>query len=179
MKMKKNKDKNSDTNKAIIDIVLEYLPYLIIILLVIILRTYIVSPIKVNGVSMEPTLVDKELMLLNKIGYYVKGIKRFDIIVIKESDSYLIKRVIGLPDETISYENNNLYINGKRLEDVYGDSITSDFKSIKLESDQYFVLGDNRQDSADSRVFGPVNKDQIKGKTNLIVYPFNKIGKVK
>lgn len=177
--MKKNKDKNSDTNKAIIDIVLEYLPYLIIILLVIILRTYIVSPIKVNGVSMEPTLVDKELMLLNKIGYYVKGIKRFDIIVIKESDSYLIKRVIGLPDETISYENNNLYINGKRLEDVYGDSITSDFKSIKLESDQYFVLGDNRQDSADSRVFGPVNKDQIKGKTNLIVYPFNKIGKVK
>ena len=90
----------------------------------------------------------------------------------------IIKRVIALPGETISCENNKIYINCRKIEDKYGSGITSDFKKIKLKNNEYFVLGDNRENSMDSRYYGPFNKKNIKGSTNIIVFPFNKIGKV-
>lgn len=176
MKNTNNNDENQ--KKATKDMMLKYLPYIIIIILVIILRAYVVSPIRVNGTSMEPTLTNKELMLLNKIGYSIKGIKRFDIVVIKTQNTHLIKRVIALPNETISYEDNNLYINGKRVEDKYVTDSVLNLESYKLSSSEYFVLGDNRDDSRDSRAFGPIHQKQIIGKTNIVIYPFNKIGKV-
>ena len=155
----------------------EIIPYVIVVIVVILIRTFLVTPIRVNGSSMYPTLKDKEIMILNKIGKTVNGIDRFDIVVLKEDD-YLIKRVIALPGEKISCQNGNVYINGKKLKDKYGSGLTSDFEPIEVPKNSYFVMGDNRENSKDSRYIGPINKNEIKGKTSFILFPFKNFGKV-
>ena len=155
----------------------EFIPYLVVILLVILIRTFLVTPAIVDGASMEKTLYDNEMVILNKISLKTKGIDRFDIIVIKYGEDFLIKRAIGLPNETIEYRNNNLYIDGEIVKTPIEFERTIDFKAT-LSNDEYFVLGDNRDDSVDSRMIGNININKIKGKVNLVLYPFNKFGKV-
>lgn len=153
----------------------ENLLFTILLLIIIIIRIFFYSPIRVNGSSMYPTLQDKEFMILNKIGLQ-KGINRFDIVVVESNGKYIIKRVIGLPGESVMYSDNKLYINGKAIEDNYSKSETENFENVILKDNEYFVMGDNREVSKDSRVIGPVNVKNIKGKTNLVIFPFNKIG---
>lgn len=153
----------------------ENLLFTILLLIIIIIRIFFYSPIRVNGSSMYPTLQDKEFMILNKIGLQ-KGINRFDIVVVESNGKYIIKRVIGLPGESVMYSDNILYINGKVIEDNYSKSETENFENVILKDNEYFVMGDNREVSKDSRVIGPVNIKNIKGKTNLVIFPFNKIG---
>ncbi len=150
----------------------ELLPYIVILLIVILIRTFIATPIKVNGSSMYKTLDGSEFMILNKLA----KIERFDIIVLDTNDDELIKRVYGLPGEKIAIENNNIYVNDKKIEDIYATGETSDYECITLKDDEYFVLGDNRKISLDSRTIGPIKKNQIKGTTNFIIYPFNRFG---
>ena len=161
--------------EKIIKTIKELIPYIIILIVVVLIRSFIVTPVMVSGTSMSPTLKGKEVMILNKMD---KKFTRFEIVVLKTDHDDIIKRVIALPGETISCENNKIYINGRKIEDKYGSGITSDFKKIKLKNNEYFVLGDNRENSMDSRYYGPFNKKNIKGSTNIIVFPFNKIGKV-
>lgn len=157
----------------------ENIVFLIILTTIIVIRIFFYSPIRVNGTSMYPTLQDKEFMILNKISLK-QGINRFDIVVVQDNNNkHIIKRVIGLPGESIMYKDNKLYINGKVVEDNYSKTDTNDFDNIVLGENEYFVMGDNRVVSKDSRVIGPVNIKNIKGKTNLIIFPFNKIGFVK
>lgn len=152
----------------------ELLPYIIILIVVLLVRTFIVTPIKVNGNSMYKTLDGTEFMILNKLS----KIERYDIVVVDTKSDELIKRVYGLPGEKNSIENNSIYINDKKIEDVYAYGETSNYESITLGSDEYFILGDNRAVSLDSRTIGPVKKSQIKGTTNFILYPFNRFGKI-
>lgn len=154
----------------------DLLPYVIIIIVVILVRTFIATPVRVNGASMYPTLKGKEIMLLNKLG----KIDRFDIVVLKieEEDDNLIKRVIALPGESIEIKDNTIFINDKALSDKYGLGNTYSIDKITLKDDEYYVLGDNRIISMDSRVFGPIKKKDIKGTTNFVMYPFKSIGKV-
>lgn len=155
----------------------EYIPYLIIIVAVILIRTYIVTPVRVEGKSMYPTLDNKQILLLKK---YDKSYKRFDIVVLKYNDDRLIKRVIGLPGETIKYENNKLYINGKYIKENFKrNTDTKDFNYYKIPEDSYFVMGDNRGNSTDSRIIGPVSKNNITGTIGISLFPFNRIGKIK
>ncbi len=153
----------------------ELLPYIIIFIVVLLIRAFVVTPIKVNGNSMYKTLDGSEFMVLNKLS----KIERFDIVVVDSHSDELIKRIYGLPGEKISIENNTIYINDKKLEDNYANGETSDYESITLADDEYFILGDNRTVSLDSRIIGPVKKKQIKGTTNFILYPFNRFGKLK
>ncbi len=158
----------------------EIVPYIVIIIAVVLIRTFIVTPIKVDGASMNPTLNDGEVMLLNK---FDKNYKRFDIVVVNYGDTKLIKRIIGLPGEHIKFINNKLYVNNKLVHDIKLDDETSNFdiREINYEvipDDSYFVMGDNRNNSTDSRIIGPINKSNIVGKTNIIIFPFNKFGKV-
>lgn len=152
----------------------ELLPYIIILIVVLLVRTFIATPIKVNGNSMYKTLDGTEFMILNKLA----KINRYDIVVVDTKSDELIKRVYGLPGEKISIENNSIYINDKKIEDVYAYGETSNYENITLGSDEYFILGDNRAVSLDSRTIGPVKKSQIKGTTNFILYPFSRFGKV-
>ena len=159
-------------------IVKEYLPYVIIIILVLVIKSNIVAPIRVNGKSMNNTLKDGDIMILDIIGYRTSKLKRFDIAVVDNGKDYLIKRVIALPGEEIEYKDNKLYINGKLIKDKYGKGKTNDFK-VKVDKNSYFVLGDNREDSLDSRYYGAFNKKSILGKTSFIVFPFNRFGNKK
>lgn len=149
--------------------------YIIIIVCVILIRVFIISPVIVNGASMEPNIKNKEIMFLVKVKKYFVDYKRFDIVVVHSDDEYLIKRVIALPNETIKILDNTIYINGKEIKDEYGSGITSDFDEYTLKEDEYFVMGDNREVSKDSRFFGPFNKKDLKGYANIVIYPFNKI----
>ena len=154
----------------------ELYPYLIIIICVVLFRTFIATPILVKGRSMYDTLKGNEMMILNKLA----KIDRFDIVVVdEEEDDYIIKRVIAMPGETIYCEDNVIYVNNKKISNKYAYGETEDFDKIKLKDNEYFVMGDNREISKDSRIIGPVKKNEIKGTTRFILYPFNKIGFVK
>ena len=159
----------------------ELIIYGSIILAIILIRTFIVTPVRVNGTSMYSTLNDGEIMILNKINYRFNDIKRFDIVVVKTESNKIIKRVIGLPGETLKYENNTLYINGQEVKEPYLNEGTEDFNISelgykKIPQDCYFVMGDNRDNSSDSIIIGCVKKDQIEGKTSLVIFPFKNAG---
>lgn len=170
----------------------ELIPYLIIIIVVVIIRSYIVTPVIVRGDSMDDTLQDGQVLFLSKISYKFQSINRFDIIVVKDIDKDLIiKRVIGKPGDNVKYKNNILYINNKKVKDKYGIGDTSDFDleeicgirndecNGKIPKDKYLALGDNREVSADSRVKGLFTRKQILGKATLRIWPLNKITIVK
>ena len=175
---------NIDTRNKILSTLKELLPYLILIIVIILIKKFLFTTILVNGKSMNDTLKEKDFMILNKLSYKLNDIDRFDIVVVDALNEKIIKRVIGLPGEHIKFEDNKLYINGKQVNDSYAKGITEDFdlNELGLEvipDDYYFVLGDNREDSLDSRVIGVVKKDKIIGTTDFIIYPFNRFGKVK
>lgn len=133
---------------------------------------------------MVPTLNDGDIMILNKIGYKINGLDRFDIVVVDYKGEKIIKRVIGLPGDHVEYRNNKLYINGKYIEEEYTRKETSNFileflGENTIPEDKYLVLGDNRPISKDSRIIGLVDKKNIEGYTSLVLFPFNKIGNVK
>lgn len=173
----------NEKGKEILKTVLTYVG---IILIVILIRIFLVDPVRVDGRSMNTTLKNGEIMLLNKIVYRKGEIKRFDIVVIDQGDNYIIKRVIGLPGETIEYKNNELYINGKKIEDPYPSTKTDNFSiedvgHTKIPGDTYFVMGDNRRDSLDSRYpsVGVIKKEHILGRARFIIWPLNRFGSVK
>ncbi len=168
----------SGTNNIVVKFIKEYVPYIIVLILVILIKKYVVTPVKVNGDSMRDTLYNGDIMILNIIRYRFNDIKRFDIVVVDEGDEYLIKRIIGLPGEKIEYKNDQLYVNGKKVKDSYGNGETDDFK-ISVPKNSYFVLGDNRLHSLDSRFFGSFKKSKILGKTKLTIFPFSRIGNKK
>ena len=164
--------------------------YLIISLIIVIaIRLYVVQHVRVEGTSMEPTLHDGQHLLLEKLSYKFKEIERFDIVVFQpfydESDTFYVKRVIGLPGETVQIRDNIIFINDKPLEDIYGADAFTEGKMaesrIQLGDNDYFVLGDNREVSKDSREedVGLLNKESIIGRVWISLYPMDKIGFIK
>lgn len=155
--------------------------YLIIALVVLIIFVYVLSFQQVVGPSMTPNYEEGEVFLLNKLKYRISDIKRFEVIVLEsEQSKYMIKRVIGLPGEHIEYKENKLYVNGKEiLEDFVTNGDTKDYNITSLgvdviPEDSYFVVGDNRINSQDSRIFGFVSKKDIVGKVEFRIWPIFK-----
>ena len=158
----------------------EIIPYIIIIIVVLFIRTFVVTPVRVDGVSMEKTLKDNDILILNKLD---KNYDRFDVVVFNYNNEKLIKRIIGLPGESVNYKNGKLYIDNKEVKDDLSNT-TGDFKLINLghtiiPDDKYFLLGDNRNHSLDSRLIGLVDKSSIEGTVSLRIFPFTKISFVK
>ena len=188
---------NKNTKKASKDLFLEYMPYLIIIFFVVIIRLFVATPVNVKGSSMSPTLQNGDTMILYKLTKNIRGIKRFDIVVIKTDSGDLIKRVIGLPGDKIKYEvkyvneekTGVLTINGEVVEEKFlttskkigtcETNWTICSEEITVPEGEYFVMGDNRDDSKDSRMIGTITFKDVKGTTELILFPFNRFGKVK
>ena len=159
----------------------EYARTALIIIVALLLAYYlIVQVFIIKGVSMDPNFADGEIILVNRVSYYFALPSRGDSIVFvfpgTKSDKY-IKRIIGLPGETIQISNNEIKINGNRLKEEHLSSGSKTFGEInlRLKADQFFVLGDNRELSNDSRIWGPLSKSQIIGRAQLIFYPFLKI----
>lgn len=150
---------------------------------------YVASVQQVVGPSMNPTLKEGDILILNKLGYRFFDIKRFDIVAVSNSSSkYLVKRVIGLPGEKIEYIDNVLYIDGKGYKEKFLDDtvITENFSVTELgyetiPEDMYLVLGDNRTNSQDSRDprIGLIKKDDILGKNSIRIWPIKDFGFIK
>lgn len=158
---------------------------------VLLLVTYIVRPIRVEGNSMFPTLESDSLGFSNIVGLNTGGLKRFDIAVIRvtegSSTKYLVKRVIGLPGDTISYTGGVLTVNGQEVEESFlnanyvasygGKGIfMSDVAEVTLKDDEYYCLGDNRPNSRDSRYYGPFKRENIICKGAFILLPIKDFG---
>lgn len=193
MSMKINKSKyryNEEDDRLLIEDILDFVKtFLLCSLIVIGINAFIVSPKQVSGRSMYPTLQNKQKGIVNVLSTNINGINRFDIVVAKiEEDgetAEVIKRVIGMPNDAISCEDEVIYINGEKLDESYLETeykddwvsknkyFTKDFKEIKLQEDEYFILGDNRPLSQDSRDFGPVKKTQILAKDFLVLWPLS------
>lgn len=147
---------------------------------------FVAAKTTVEGVSMYPTLTDKESVLIDKLTYRTGEPERFDIVVFEEDISdtgYYIKRIIGLPGEQVTIDKRgNIYINGMVLRDSYGYGVIADpgiaVNTVKVGEDEYFVLGDNRNNSTDSRFeeVGNIKRDQITGKVALRIWPIDRFG---
>ena len=168
-------------------IITECLTYVIIIFLcVFIVPKYIVQRTIVKGTSMENTLHNGDNLLVEKVSYLFSDPERFDIVVFypygKDEEEYYVKRVIGLPGETIQIIGSDIFIDGEKLDENYGkEPIT--YAGIasspyKLNDDEFFVIGDNRTASFDSRYveIGPVTRDKLSGQVILRMYPFDDFG---
>ena len=151
--------------------------------------TYVGQRTQVSGSSMETTLSDGDNLLVDKITYRFSEPKRFDIIVFPfqyDTDTYYIKRIIGMPGETVQIDyDGNIYINGSLLEESYGREVIQNpgraAEPITLGEDEYFVMGDNRNNSSDSRdpSVGNIHRKDIIGRAWVRIWPFSKFGVLK
>ncbi len=152
----------------------------VIVSLFIILFVY--QPVKVEGGSMEPGLEDQERIFINKLVYRLEAIERGDIIVFRyprDQRKNFIKRVIGLPGDRVRVTNGRVYLNGVLTQEPYVPELYQDSRSsaeIVIPADSYFVMGDHRTMSNDSRDFGPVARDLIYGKAVFGYWPVERVG---
>jgi signal peptidase I len=177
--------------KALKEIVNFALYIVIVLVLTYLVIHYVGQRTEVSGESMENTLDDKDNLIVDKITYRFRDPERFDIIVFPfklQENTYYIKRIIGLPGETVRIDENGIiYINGEELIESYGREVIRPEKlgvaanEIVLGDDEYFVMGDNRNHSSDSRdpSVGNIKREDIIGRAWLRIYPFDKIGFIK
>ncbi len=175
-------------NKVLKEIISTLLYLLCVLGLTWLVITFVGQRTEVDGSSMEPMLSDEDNLLVDKLSYRFREPERFDIIVFAfqyKEDTYYIKRIIGLPGETVQIdEEGNIYINGEILEEGYGrevikaENIGLAKEPIVIGEDEYFVLGDNRNNSTDSRspLVANVKRKDIIGRSFVRIWPLAKIG---
>lgn len=195
---------NEDDERTLLEDILGFIKVFVVSAIVILLFVnFVAHPVRVDGRSMYPTLKDGEFGFTNVGGVLLNGVERGDIVVVTMEEegqkTHWVKRVIGLPGETVSCVNDVVYINGKVLDETkyidpdYRQSLVDkfgyfnkvpdadntnvvDFEEVKLKDDEYYVMGDNRPYSKDSRYVGPVKKSQIFAKKMLVLLPISDIG---
>lgn len=204
-KSKKNELRyNEDDERTLLEDILGFIKVFVVSAIVILLFVnFVAHPVRVDGRSMYPTLKDGEFGFTNVGGVLLNGVERGDIVVVTMKEegqkTHWVKRVIGLPGDTVSCVNDVVYINGKVLDETkyidpdYRQSLVDkfgyfnkvpnadnmnveDFEEVKLKDDEYYVMGDNRPYSKDSRYVGPVKKSQIFAKKMLVLLPISDIG---
>ncbi|WP_270416866.1 signal peptidase I [Amedibacterium intestinale] len=184
----KNKKDKYDILYSILDFLRMILVAFIILMLVF---TFVLRKNTVVGSSMYPTLEDGEHVIVNVAASYLTDIERFDVVVVHSPDNkdLWVKRVIGLPGETISYQDGILYVDNKEIEEPFLDknyveqvvkqqqlkTFTQDMAPVTLKDNEYFLMGDNRNNSMDSRSVGPFTRDKIIAKGMLIYSPIDKV----
>ena len=156
---------------------------LISLVLAIVLYLFIMTPHEVVGNSMHPTYKNGEFLMANKISYKFSQPQRGDVIIFKYSETQdFIKRIVGIEGDEVMIKDGKIYINGELLDEsnyltdtdvTNGGSYIHEGQTITVGDNQYFVCGDNRTNSSDSREFGPVDESKIKGKAWIVFFPFN------
>lgn len=184
------KKKSSEEKQSVMRETISFILYIgIVFLLTYLVIHYVGQRTQVSGTSMEYTLSDGDNLIVDKITYRFRKPERFDIVVFPfkyKEDTYYIKRIIGMPGETIQIDGDGvIYIDGEELEESYGREVIQNpgeaAEPVELGEDEYFVLGDNRNASSDSRdpSVGKVLGKDFVGRAWLRIYPFDKIGFIK
>lgn len=167
-----------DVWRAIILTIKEIFQTILVSLLIFLfVYVFLVQPHRVKGDSMRPNFVDGELLLTEKVTYRIYKPQRGDVVVFRAPTARkvdFIKRIVALPGERVEVEDGRVYINDERLNESYETQETGGDISITLSENQYFVLGDNRGSSSDSRSFGPIFKSSIRGRAWLVYWPIYK-----
>ena len=185
--------KDDTEKKPFIQEVIEYIVWLAAVFLAVQFLTRYVGVFSVvDGASMEPTLYDKEYLWVDKVEYQLSEPERFDVIIFPVmyggEEKHYVKRIIALPGETIHIDEKGIiYINGEVLQEGFGKEVINHYNRFRAEQpitlgeDEYFVLGDNRNNSSDSRtsIVGNVKREDIVGRVAVCLWPFNKIGVIK
>jgi signal peptidase I len=163
--------------------IISFLETVVVALVIsIVLYIFVMTPHEVIGNSMHPTYKNGEYLMANKVTYRIGEPQRGDVIIFKYSETQdFIKRIIALPGDTVMLKDGQFYINGKLLDEsnylnstVYtkGGDFLKEGETVVLEENEYFVSGDNRSHSSDSRTFGPIEENAIKGKAWVVYFPF-------
>lgn len=155
----------------------------IAVVLALVIRTFLIQPFYIPSGSMEPTLQVGDKIIVNKLTNRFKEPERGQIVVFKypyDTSQDFVKRIIGLPGETIEIRDSQVYINGQPLEEDYLPEglVYPDFAPVTIPEDSYFVLGDNRDNSQDSRMWGPLPRNLMIGNVLAIYWPLDRIGTV-
>jgi len=157
----------------------------IALIIVLPVRTLIAEPFVVSGGSMVPTFENGNYLIVDKISYKLSDPKRDDVVVFRypnDKTKFFVKRIIGLPNETLDIRGsvvtitNEKYPSGLILEEPYVQNTANNDTHIELKENEYFVMGDNRSGSSDSRYWGPVKRELLTGRAFLRLLPINKIG---
>jgi len=152
----------------------------VVIMIIVILFLY--QPVKVEGTSMMPSLVNQERIFINKFVYRFYPIQRGDTVVFqfpRDTSKSYIKRVIGMPGDTVDVDHGTVIVNGKRLDEPYVPDEMRDMQTAKtttLKPDEYYVMGDHRNSSNDSRNWGPVERKYVYGKAVFVYWPLERLG---
>jgi signal peptidase I len=180
-----------DFIKRAIAAIFDFLQGIVVILaIMVMIYLFIMSPQEINGQSMDPTFHNGEYILTNKVEYKITDPKRGDVVIFKSPTNKeidYIKRIIGLPGDRVRLSNNKFYINDVMLDEsaylsrnivVFGGSYLQEGQEITVPQGSYFVSGDNRPHSSDSREFGPIAKEDFIGKALFRYYPFDRVGAI-
>lgn len=152
------------------------------------ISSFIVSHADIPTESMLPTIQAGDHLVVNRMPYYYRDPVRGELVIFEHENEHLIKRVIGVPGDIVDIKDGYIYLNNEKLEEsryVLEDGKTFPFSKSEIElpytvpNESYFVLGDNRKDSSDSRLFGPIKREEVIAKAGYRIYPFNTIGIVK
>ncbi len=152
------------------------------VIIAVLMVVFLYQPVKVEGTSMQPELIDQERIFVNKFIYHFEGIHRGNIVVFwypRDPSKSFIKRVVGIPGDTVSVRQGRVFINGALLEEHYvpdGYQDIDSYPTVKVKEDQYYVLGDHRNASNDSRSWGLVPRKYIYGKAVFRYWPVRKTG---
>jgi signal peptidase I len=180
-----------DFIKRVFAAVFDFLQGIVVILaIMVMIYLFIMSPQEINGQSMDPTFHNGEYILTNKVEYKITDPKRGDVVIFKSPTNKeidYIKRIIGLPGDRVRLSNNKYYINDVMLDEssylsrdiiIFGGSYLKEGQEITVPEGKYFVSGDNRPHSSDSREFGPIAKEDFIGKALFRYFPFNRVGAI-
>ena len=178
-----------EKEKSVLRELVGWLVYILVIVAVTwLIVTFVGQRTRVSGQSMETTLHDGDNLIVDKISFRFRDPKRFEIIVFPykyEEKTYYIKRIMGLPGETVQVKDGYLYINGEKLEENYGNELMNSAgiaaEPIVLGEDEYFVLGDNRNHSSDSREpkVGVIKREDLLGRAWIRIWPLDQFGAIK
>ncbi len=170
--------------------IFDFLQSIVVVMaIMVMIYLFVMSPQEIKGASMEPSFVNGEYILTNKILFKLRDPERGDVVIFKSPSNPeidYIKRIIGLPADTVSLKNNVIYVNDTKVEEpylaagisIFGGSYLRENQEVIIPEGKYFVMGDNRPHSADSREFGPIPKEDFIGKAFLRYWPFTKLGLV-
>lgn len=178
------KNKKEEKKKTVGQEILSWiLTFAVAIALALVIRTFIFEPVRVDGHSMDYTLANNEYMIVTKYDYLLGGPERFDVIIChypERGRTNFVKRLVGMPGDTVSMLNGTLYVNGEAIDEPYiTNKANYNMQAYTLKDDEYFVLGDNRSSSNDSHIIGPISREQIKGHVRCVAFPFKNARTVK